>query len=314
MRAFPLTFRHSEFDPGELARLKESQRTSVSVCLPARDEEQTVGAIVTTIRRELMERVPLVDEIVVLDDDSTDSTVSVAAAAGARVVTASRVLPEAGLGTGKGEVMWKSLYAGTGDLVCWLDADIRNFNAGFVSGLLGPLLTRSSVDFVKGYYHRPIEGEDGQVGNGGRVTELVARPLICRLFPHLDRIVQPLAGEYGGRRELLETLPFVEGWGVELGLLIDVTARRGLGSIAQVDLGTRVHHNRPLFELAPQAMAIITTALRRAGISEKEGWGEDLVRFDADHRLEHVAVELSERPPMIEMPAYRAKFGRELTA
>lgn len=310
MHVFPATFSAREFTASRLATIKAKRRLSVSVCLPARDEESTVGAIVAAVREELVERTQLVDEILVIDDRSTDATAAVAAAAGAIVVASDEILPEVGPGSGKGDAMWKSLHASSGDIVCWLDADVRAFDPGFVTGLLGPLVTRPDLAFVKGFYERPSDGPSG----GGRVTELVARPLISLLFPHLAGIVQPLAGEYAARRELVEALPFVEGWGVELGLLIDVAERRGIGAMAQVDLGTRVHRNRPLEQLSPQAMAIVATALRRAGFDGAEALGAELVRFDDQHRAERVEIETRERPPMLSVPAYQAKFGRELTA
>jgi glucosyl-3-phosphoglycerate synthase len=299
----------SDFDPVRLAEVKAAQATTISVCLPARNEESTVGAIVATIRRELVDTVALVDEVVVMDDGSSDSTARVAAEAGARVVPTATVLPELCCGTGKGEVMWKSLFASTGDLVCWLDADLRNFEGHFVSGLVGPLLTRPSVGFVKAFYRRPL-GDDPN--GGGRVTELMARPLISTFFPHLTGVVQPLGGEYAGRRRLLEQVPFVEGWGVEIGLLVDVVNRFGAQALAQVNLGVREHRNRSLSDLAPTSMAILQIALRRAGI-DTDSRGHELVRY-LGGAVERVPIEVRERPPMIEVPAYRAKFGRELSA
>jgi glucosyl-3-phosphoglycerate synthase len=299
----------SDFDPGRLAEVKAAQATTISVCLPARNEESTVGAIVTAVRRALIDAVPLVDEVVVMDDGSSDATARVAADAGARVVPAAAVLPELCCGTGKGEVMWKSLYASTGDIVCWLDADLLNFEPHFVSGLVGPLLTRPSIGFVKGFYRRPL-GDDPS--GGGRVTELMARPLISTFFPHLTGVVQPLGGEYAGRRHALEQVPFVEGWGVEIGLLVDVVHRFGIQALAQVNLGVREHRNRSLAELAPTAMAILQIALRRVGI-DTGARGHELVRY-VDGAIERVPVEVRERPPIIEVPAYRAKFGRELSA
>jgi glucosyl-3-phosphoglycerate synthase len=299
-----------EPDADALAAAKRTADLTVSVCLPARDEEATVGQIVAAVRRNLVEHVPLVDEVVVVDDGSTDATAEVAAWEGATVLAVAEILPELPPGSGKGNALWKSMYACNGDIVCWLDADVRNFGAAFVTRLLEPLLTDPAIGFVKGYYRRPLYGE---ATGGGRVTELMARPVISALFPHLSGFVQPLAGEYAGRRALLETVPFVEGWGVEIGLLIDLVANFGLDAIAQVDLDVREHRNRPLEELGPQAMAILVTGLRRAGVPVDKRLAE-LVRYDDDQRAERVEVEIRERPPIVSVPSYRAKFGRELSA
>jgi glucosyl-3-phosphoglycerate synthase len=307
----PVPWRHDDFSAAELVRAKAARGLTVSVCLPARDEEATVGHIVATVRRTLMEEVELVDEVVVLDDGSTDATAAVASWEGARVVAADALLPESGPGSGKGNAMWKTLDAAEGDILCWLDADIRNFGAHFVTALLGPLLTQPDIAFVKGFYRRPLHE---QPHGGGRVTELMARPLISTLFPQLERFVQPLSGEYAGRRDVLETLPFVEGWGVELALLIDIVERYGLACTAQVDLGVREHRNRSLAELGPQATAILVTALRRAGLVADRTSVAELVRYSADFEPETVAVEVRERPPIITLPDYRRKHGRELTA
>jgi glucosyl-3-phosphoglycerate synthase len=300
-------FSAGDFDPRSLADRKEEVGLTTSLCIPARDEAATIGSIVETARQRLMEAVPLLDEILVIDDQSKDATAEVAAAAGARVVGSADVLPEAGPGSGKGDAIWKSLWASTGDLVAWVDGDITDFGPRFVTGLFGPLLTSPSVQFVKGFYRRP---GGGPVTGGGRVTELVARPLIARLFPHLAGIVQPLAGEFAGRRPVLEGLPIVCGWGVDLALVIDVVARHGLPALAQVDLGTRRHRHRPLEELSPQAMAILTTALRRAGVPERDA--ARLVLFDGDHRGHEVLVEVGERPPLQTLAACATRD--ELTA
>jgi glucosyl-3-phosphoglycerate synthase len=306
----PPPFRRAEeFDAADLARRKEAAGLSVSVCLPARDEEATAGHIISTVRRTLMEAVPLVDEVVLLDDGSLDATAAVASWEGARVVRQADVLPEVGAGSGKGNAMWKSLYACSGDLLCWVDADIRNFGPHFVTGLLGPLVTQAEIGFVKGFYRRPLFGEPY---GGGRVTELVARPLISTLFPQLAGFVQPLSGEYAGRRSVLEQVPFVEGWGVELGLLVDVMRALGAPRMTQVDLGIREHRNRPLEDLGPQATAIIVTALRRAGLTSAEH--AELARFTADYAPETVPVEVRERPPIATVPAYRTKFGLSRSA
>jgi glucosyl-3-phosphoglycerate synthase len=235
---------------------------SVSVCIPAHDEASTIGEVVAKLRRYLVGRTCLVDEVLVVDDHSTDGTARVAADAGARVVSAADILPEIAGGPGKGEALWRSLHASAGDIVLWCDADITDFGTRFVTGLLGPLLTDRGIDFVKGYYERPRTGEIG----GGRTTELTARPVLATLFPHLSTIVQPLSGEFGGRRSLLERLPFVRGYGVDIGLLIDVAAAVGTDAIVQVDLGTRRHRNRDLEQLGPQALSVLQTALDRAGV------------------------------------------------
>ncbi len=290
------TFHHREFTLEQLRDAKGD--TAVSVCLPARNEAATVGPIVETVRRELIERLGLVDEILVIDDHSSDRTAQVAARAGARVVDASEVLAEHGAGHGKGEVLWKSVYSAIGDVIVWCDADIRDFGVRFVTGVLGPLLTDDSIHFVKGFYERPdLEGL-----GGGRVTELVARPLLSMLFPELSEIVQPLSGEYGGRRAVLEQVPFVQGYGVDVSLLIDVADRFGLESIAQVDLEIRRHRNRPLDELSPQAMAVAQAILHRADPA--------LVGPRAVLRRPMrppIAVDVEERPPLVDLEEYLAR-------
>lgn len=282
----------------------------MSVCLPARNEEATIGPIVASVREHLVDNAHLVDEVVVIDDRSTDATAEVARTEGALVLATDEILPDVPPGSGKGNALWLSLHACDGDIICWLDADVRNFGPHFVTRLVAPMLMDPTIGYVKGYYRRPIHGE---ATGGGRVTELMARPLLSSLFPHLTRFVQPLAGEYAGRRELLEAVPFVEGYGVEIGLLVDLVARFGLDAVTQVDLEVREHRNRPLDELGPQAMAVLITGLRRAGLPVDRRLAE-LIRFDDNRNIERVAVEIRERPPMITVPAYLAKFGRELSA
>ncbi len=285
-----------DFDVDALVAAKGS--TTVSVCLPARNEEPTVGTIVSTIRSQLVDGVGLVDEVVVVDDHSTDRTGEVAAATGARVVSAAEVLPRHGRGHGKGEALWKSLHASTGDVVVWCDADVRDFDHRFITGLLGPLLADPTIAFVKGFYERP---SDGHVRGGGRVTELVARPVLTMLFPHLAGVVQPLSGEYGGRRRVLEQVPFVEGYGVDIGLLIDITERFGVESVAQVDLGERIHRNRPLHELSPMAAQVLQAALHRAA----PGLAPDRFVMAAPE-LEPLEITYRERPALATLAEYRA--------
>jgi glucosyl-3-phosphoglycerate synthase len=252
----PTTYAPEAFDLDGLIEAKGSR--TVSVLIPSRDEEQTVGEVVRAVLDpHTLERggTGLVDEVVVIDDGSSDRTGERARHAGARVLTLR------GQG-GKGEAMQAGLEASFGDLVVFLDADVEDTTDAFVTGLLGPLLVDDSVTLVKGYYERPLHGAPS---GGGRVTELVARPVIELLFPELNAILQPLAGETAAHRWVLEKLTFAPGYGVELALLIDVARKFGAGSIAQVDLGTRTHRNRPLEELRPQAVDVLRVALERSG-------------------------------------------------
>ncbi|REF00148.1 glucosyl-3-phosphoglycerate synthase [Thermomonospora umbrina] len=293
----------------------------ISVVLPARNEEETVGVIVDAIRRELVERVPLVDEIVVVDSRSTDRTAEVAAAAGAEVVAQDAVLADLPPMSGKGEALWKSLAATTGEFVVFVDADLRNFAPHFVTGLLGPLLTDPTVGYVKGCYDRPLMTGGTRVdGAGGRVTELVARPLINLHWPALAGVIQPLGGEYAGRRALLERLPFVTGYGVELGLLLDVFQDSGLDALAQVDLGDRVHSHQSTEALAAMSGQIMLTAwsrLQRHGrMLPLEPPGTALAWFQRSgtgHDLRVNDVGVQERPPMIGVPGY-AGTGRSVVS
>jgi glucosyl-3-phosphoglycerate synthase len=294
------TFHHSDFHPEALVRAKHLLGATISVCIPAHNEARTVGAVVSTVRRHLVENQPLVDEVIVLDDRSRDGTAVAAAAAGARVVPVAEILPEVMNPPGKGNVLWRSLHATSNDIVCWIDADIADFRAEMVTGILGPLLHVSHLGFVKGYYARPTDG--GGAG-GGRVTELVAKPLIASLFPHLVGVRQPLAGATAARRELLRTLPFQAGWGVELGLLLDVARIHGVDVIAQTDLGELRHRNKPLQKLIPQAAAVIDVALARCGIPN-EVWAPLLASAGSGN----VGRSLVELPP-IEGPEL-AEVGR----
>ncbi|MER5869248.1 glucosyl-3-phosphoglycerate synthase [Streptomyces sp. NPDC002044] len=293
-----------------LAQLIERKRatgTTVSVVLPALDEEATVGEIVEVIRRELMDGlpVPLVDELLVVDSGSTDRTAEVAAKAGARVEHRDGILPRLPALPGKGEVLWRSLLATTGDVVCFVDADLRDFSASFVSGIVGPLLTDPEVQFVKAMYDRPLGGAPGQ---GGRVTELVARPLLNLHWPRLAGFVQPLGGEYAVRRSLLERLPFPVGYGVELGLLVDALHTVGLDALAQVDVGVRVHRHQDGQALGRMAAAIYRTAQLR--LSRGHLVRPELTQFERgpDGFVPRTyAVDTEERPPMREIEEYAVR-------
>ena len=256
--AGPRRFDHRLFSAELVARAKKT--AVVSVCLPARDEARTIGRIVGTIRRDLADKVRLVDEVLVVDDRSTDATAVVAAAAGAVVVATTT---RAGSQSGKGAAMATALAESRGDVVVFLDADVERFSSRFVVGLLGPLLSDHSIAFVKATYERPVAGVPG---NGGRVTELTAKPLLALLHPHLACFAQPLAGEIAARRTVFEGLSLPSDYGVDIALLIDVARRIGLGAVAEVHLGERRHRNRPLSELAPQAQSVAEAILARAGI------------------------------------------------
>lgn len=303
------SYHHDDWTVDELLVAKGA--TTVSVCLPARDEESTVGAIVEALVRDGI-GTGLLDELIVIDDHSSDATAERAAEAGARVVDASTVLPEFGRGHGKGEVLWKSLHVSTGAIILWCDADLTDFSSHLVTGLLGPLLCESDVELVKGHYHRP---ERDGVG-GGRVTELTARPLLSLLFPALAGLHQPLSGEYGGRRSVLERLPFVQGYGVEIGMLLHYLRLRGTTGLVQVDLQERRHRNRPLEDLGPQAMAVAQTILRHAQLhgprdEDRVGIGVAVPAVAELLRpgLAPHPVDVSERPPMREVAAYLDLVG-----
>ncbi|MBF8190307.1 glucosyl-3-phosphoglycerate synthase [Nonomuraea sp. K274] len=274
--------------------------TTVSVVLPARDERATVGEIVGVIRRELP---GLIDELVVIDSRSSDDTARVAAQAGARVHAQDEILPELEPLDGKGEALWKSLAVTSGDVLAFVDADIRKFHASLVRGVLGPLLMDPTVAYAKGCYDRPLNGAPN---GGGRVTELVARPLINLHWPQLAGFVQPLAGEYAGRRSALERVPFLTGYGVELGLLIDLLDLAGLDAFAQVDLGSREHapqSTEALGGMAAQIMLAAWSRLCRQGkIQPCHEPCPRLAQFQRGPRGHHVLskeVGISERPPMI---------------
>lgn len=307
------TFHHSRFaDLKALSDAKERQGLTISVCIPARNERATIGPIIRTIRRRLIHHVALVDEIVVVDATSEDGTPEIAERAGATVVEDRAILPSLEPSSGKGEALWKSLFVLKGDLIVWVDADIENFHHRFIYGPLGPLLTDEDIGYVKAFYERPLR-RGGQLlpAEGGRVTELLARPLISVFWPELSGIAQPLAGEYAGRRRVLEQVPFFTHYGVELGLILDIADRFGLDTMAQVDLERRVHRNRPIGELAPMAAAILQVALRRLEARGKIALHtkieETLYRFGTDGRRLRSVVHVDERPPAASLPEYRTR-------
>jgi nucleotide-binding universal stress UspA family protein len=308
------TYQADEF--ANLKRLvqdKEKQGLTVSLALPALNEEKTVGKVISTIKTSLMDEVPLLDEIVLMDSDSTDRTREIAEDLGVTTYIHQHILPEMGARKGKGEALWKSLLVTKGDIIAWIDTDIANIHPRFVYGILGPLLRDANIQFVKGFYRRPLRvGKIMQAASGGRVTELTARPLLNLFFPELSGVIQPLSGEYGGRRSALEQSTFFSGYGVETGLLIDIFEQNGLNSIAQVDLLERIHHNQDLEALSKMSFAIIQTVMRKLEQRYERSIVEDvnktmkLVHYQGgEYSLVVEEISEPERPPMITIPQYQ---------
>jgi len=308
------TFSSSEFaDLRRLVDAKERQNLRISVGLPTLNEEPTLRKVIRAIRSRLMERIPLVDEIAVIDSDSEDRTREIAHDEGVPVHIHGDIFPEFGARRGKGEALWKSLHILTGDIVVWIDTDVTDTHPKFVYGILGPLLLRPDVQFVKAFYQRPLRiGGELQATGGGRVTELSARPILNLFFPELSGMVQPLSGEQGGRRALLEQLPFFTGYGVETGLLIDTLRRAGLGAIAQVDMKHRIHRNQDLLGLSKMSFQILQVALKRVGETYGERiWEEANATLklitqgeNGKLHLEMHDIAIAELPPMGTIPEY----------
>jgi glycosyltransferase involved in cell wall biosynthesis len=307
------TFHANEFeDLNQLLALKEKQGVTISLALPALNEEKTVGKVISTIKKALMEDMPLLDEMVLIDSDSSDHTRQIAESLGVPVYIHQELLPELGMRPGKGEALWKSLLVTKGDIIAWIDTDIINIHPRFVYGIIGPLLLNRNIQLVKGFYRRPLRvGDKIQAGGGGRVTELTARPLLNLFYPELSGIVQPLSGEYAGRREAFEKATFFSGYGVETGLLIDVFEQFGLRSIAQVDLLERIHRNQDLVALSKMSFAIIQTVLHKIEHRYERAIVEDvnktmkMIRHSRDgYYLTVEDIAERERPPMNSLPAY----------
>jgi glucosyl-3-phosphoglycerate synthase len=310
------TFDSREFERiDELVRLKRQQGVTISLGLPALNEEETIAGIVKSVRQELMERHPLLDEIVLIDSRSTDRTREICEDLGVPVYIHQDILPEHGSYHGKGETLWKSLHVLKGDIIAWIDTDIRNIHPRFVYGLIGPLLKDERIQFVKGFYKRPIRGPGGvlQSTGGGRVTELTARPLFNLFYPELSGLIQPLAGEQAGRRAILEQLPFFTGYGVETGLLVDLLLQYGLRAIGQVDLKRRVHRNQSLASLSVMSFGILQVVMNRLAqrhrlqLLSEVNTTMKLIQHERDRfHVELKEVGDVERPPIALLPEYRA--------
>ena len=293
------TFPRWEGGPDRLLDAKAALGCSICVCLPALNEEKTIGDICASVGSLRAEG--LIDEVLVVDSGSVDATVELAAAAGARVVQAASFASGFGSVEGKGDVLWRSLAVCEHDIIVWVDSDTRNFDTHFVTSLVAPLLANRDLDMVKAFYERPFVAPTGLVEGGARVTELTARPLINLLWPELSGFIQPLSGEYAIRREIALEIPFLTGYAVDLGLLVDVYTRVGLDRMAQSDLGMRVHRNQPLPALGRMASQVLQGALLKLEGSGRMKLSDDvetsLVQF-VGHEPAITQVTISERPPM----------------
>lgn len=314
------TFHYSDFwDLLALVRKKEEKGLKISLCIPTLNEEKTIGKEIVIFRSELMERYPLIDEIAVIDSGSTDATREVASSFGADVYLASEILPEEGNKPGKGENLWKAIHQLEGDIICYVDADIKNIHPRFAFGLVAPLIYNDTIQYVKAFYDRPLAfSQEIRPSGGGRVTEILVRPLFSLFFPELTALIQPLSGEYAVRREVLEKIPFPIGYGVETSHILDVYQEYGLEAFGQTDLDQRVHRNQTTLALGKMSFGILQTFIRRMesfGMFDRIPEMEKIYRqFQVqENRYEQVTFNIieEERRPMIEVPAYLEKFHRK---
>lgn len=313
------TFHYSRFsDLGRLVEKKHEKNLKISLCLPTLNEEKTIAKEIIIMKSELMTRYPLLDEIVVIDSGSTDRTVEIAESFDAKVYPADALLPAHGSYRGKGENLWKALYVTTGDIIVYLDADIKNIHHRFCYGLLGPLLMDDGIKYTKAFYDRPIAIGKSKIRptGGGRVTELVIRPLFSLFFPELTQILQPLSGEYAGYRDVFEKIPFPIGYGVETSMILDICERWGLDVIAQVDLERRVHRNQDTKALGRMSFVVLKTFFKRLehlGLIElKRDIYDEIIQYQLiknDITPDVLKMVGIERPPMVNIPEYQEKFG-----
>lgn len=317
------TFHYATFnDLNQLVAEKKQKGLKISLCLPTLNEEKTIAKEIVIFKSELMTRYPLLDEIVVMDSGSTDDTRKIAREFGADVYQASDVLPNLDPYTGKGENLWKALYITSGDIIVYLDADIKNIHHRFAYGLIGPLLLNKGIKYTKAFYDRPIATPDDKERptGGGRVTELVIRPLFSLFFPELTQIMQPLSGEYAGYRDIFEKISFPIGYGIETSMILDIYHRWGLDVIAQVDLEKRVHRNQDTKALGKMAFAILKTFINRQSslglIELREAVFNEMIQYTVSrHGFEPDIAEIKgyERPAMVKIPEYCEKFNIPLS-
>ncbi len=311
------TFHHGEFwDILKLVEEKERKGLKISLCIPTLNEEKTIGKEVLILRSELMDRYKLVDEFAVIDSGSEDRTLEIASSYGAEVYLASDILPEVGHKRGKGENLWKAIFQLKGDLICYVDADISNIHPRFVYGLVAPLIKRDEIKYVKAFYDRPLNFSSGlRPSGGGRVTEILVRPLFSLFYPELTNIIQPLSGEYAAKREVLECIPFPIGYGVETAHLLDLYEKHGMEALAQTDLDRRVHRNQKTNALGKMSFGILQTFLNRlhscGGIDQLPEMETIHRQFEVEEgqyrQIKNKVVE-EERPPMVDIEAYRNRL------
>lgn len=316
------TFHYSEFnDLNRLVEEKQRKNLKISLCLPTLNEEKTIAKEILIMKSELMTRYPLLDELVVIDSGSTDKTRKIARAYGADVYEATEILPDLEQFKGKGENLWKALYVTKGDIIVYLDADIKNIHHRFAYALIGPLILFDNIKYVKAFYDRPIAIGKSKIRptGGGRVTELVVRPLFSLFFPELTQILQPLSGEYAGFREIFEEIPFPIGYGVETSMILDIYDKWGLDVIAQVDLDKRIHRNQDTRALGKMAFVILMTFInrkRKLGLIDlKDDLFNEMIQYNLvknEYKPDIFQIEGHERPPIVEIPAYREKFKKSL--
>lgn len=301
-----------------LVKKKQQQKLTIGVCIPTKNEEKTIFNIVGTIKKDLIDKEPLVDELIVIDSSSEDKTAQLAEKAGAKVYNVRKILEGIVFKElpkwGKGENIWKSIYALNTDILVWVDGDIENFSSHFVYGLVGPLLLRKDLGFIKGFYRRPIKinGVLHPAG-GGRVTELCVRPLLNTFYPDLGRILQPLSGEYAVRREIIEKISICVNYAVETAMLIDIYTKWGLDIIGQVNLQERIHRNSPLHQLSKLSFGIMQAMFNRLHIAKKIKLLREPKRKEGRYDFDSIMIIEDQRPPICEIKQYQKKFkNREI--
>ena len=305
------TYNYKVFPVDRLVKFKKKKNLTISLCFPTLNEAQTIGRILDIVKKSIYEP-GLVDEVVVIDSNSMDRTVSVVRSAGFKVLQHRNILAEYGSFKGKGDALWKSLAVLKGDIIIWCDSDIMNFKPRFIYGILGPMLIDDSISYVKGFYRRPLKIDSSYLkSEGGRVTELLVRPLLNLFYPALSKVFQPLSGEYAGRREILESIPFSTGYGVEVGLLIEIYEKYGLKAIAQVNLQRRVHRNQPISALSKMSFVILQTIIEKLKKYKKIRLNSEINKIynqieyiNKEYIITPLELEEMERPPMVEIKEY----------